>query len=188
MEGFIGEVRLFGGNFAPRNWAFCNGQLLEIAQFQELFAIINTTYGGDGRTTFALPDIRGRAVTHEGRGDGLSQHNLGKKYGEEENVMNVSNMPGHNHTGMATYMGQADGTNGDTSDPTNAFLAKAHNNNGELNIYDFDADPDDRLDMGEETVNFTVANAGSGTPFNNMQPTLVSNYIICLTGIFPSRS
>ena len=127
-EPYIGEIRMFGGRFAPRGWALCNGQLIAISANYELFTILGTTYGGDGRTTFALPDIRGRAVTQEGTGDGLSQHRLGKKYGEEESVMNVPNMPSHNHTGMATYMGQADGTNGDTSDPTNAFLAKVQNN------------------------------------------------------------
>ncbi|MEZ4851917.1 MAG: tail fiber protein [Bacteroidia bacterium] len=188
MDGMIGEIRIFAGNFAPRTWAFCNGQLLSIVENQELFAILGTTYGGDGRTTFGLPDIRGRAVVHEGTGDGLMNRRLGAKFGSETITMNIMNMPSHTHSATANYLGQADGDNGDLSDPTDAFLASAVNNNGPLNIYDIDHDPDDRFEMGDEAVDFTLMNTGAGLPFDNMQPSLAVNYIICTMGLFPSRN
>ena len=94
----IGEITMFGGNFAPRNWAFCSGQLLAISSNQSLFSILGTTYGGDGRTTFALPDLRGRTAIQQGRGPGLSDRRLGHKGGSETNTMSITEMPSHNHT------------------------------------------------------------------------------------------
>ena len=189
-NGYTGEIRLFGGNFAPRNWAFCAGQLLPIAQYTALFSLLGTIYGGDGRTQFKLPDLRGRAATQFGTGPGLSTHQIGQPYGVENTNMNINMLPNHNHTGKVTYLGQADNDLGNTADPTNAYLAKAHNNTGELNIYDIDQDPDDRYNMGAEnmTVTKNVNNTGSSNPINIMAPSLGLNFIICLNGLYPSRS
>ena len=98
MEPFLGQTILFAGNFAPRGWALCEGQLLPINQYQALFSILGTTYGGDGRTTFGLPDMRSRSPMHEGQGPGLSQRNLGVKTGTEYNVLNTTQIPAHTHT------------------------------------------------------------------------------------------
>lgn len=98
QDGMIAEIRMFGGNFAPRTWAFCDGQLLPISQNQALFSLIGTIYGGDGRTTFALPDLRGRVAVHPGQGPGLSDYRVGQKGGSETNTLNVTQLPSHNHT------------------------------------------------------------------------------------------
>ncbi|MCG8476540.1 MAG: tail fiber protein, partial [Cytophagales bacterium] len=98
MKGIVGEIRLFGGNFAPRNWAFCEGQLLSISQNSSLFSIVGTTYGGDGRTTFALPDLRGRSAVHAGTGAGLTTRTLGQRLGNEHITLTVQQLPSHNHT------------------------------------------------------------------------------------------
>ena len=97
QEPFLAQISLFGGNFAPRGWAFCDGQLLPIAQYSAVFALLGTTYGGDGRTTFALPDMRGRALLHAGGGPGLTFRRLGDKSGAEEITLTVQQMPSHNH-------------------------------------------------------------------------------------------
>jgi len=100
MEPLIGQIMMFAGNFAPRGWAFCEGQLLAINQYQALFSILGTTYGGDGRTTFGLPDLRGRVPMHPGNGPGLSSKRLGQKGGSETNTLNVSQLPSHNHLSL----------------------------------------------------------------------------------------
>ena len=112
MEPFIGQLMLFGGNFAPRGWAMCDGQLLPIAQYSALFSILGTTYGGDGRTTFALPDLRGRVPMGFGHGPGLSAHGLGSKGGEENVTLTTSQIPSHSH--------QAMGSNADGNAPSPA--------------------------------------------------------------------
>ena len=190
MEGMIGEIRLFAGNFAPRDWAFCAGQDLQIAMNSALFSILGTTYGGDGRNYFKLPDFRGRAATHQGTGPGLDPHYLGRSYGYETVSLNLTNLPLHNHPGEATYVGRADGAYGTTSNPANAYLAKARNNAGDLNIYDIDPDPADRFNMGAETMTVTkdVDNTGGNGPVDIMGPSLTLNFIICIQGFYPSRS
>ena len=97
MDPMLAQIMMFGGNFAPRGWAFCDGQLLPISQYTALFSIIGTTYGGDGRTTFALPDLRGRAPIHAGTGPGLSTRKIGQKFGTQEDYLNVTQLPSHNH-------------------------------------------------------------------------------------------
>ena len=173
MEPFLGQITIFAGTFAPRGWALCDGQILPIASYTALFSLLGTTYGGDGRTTFALPDLRGRAPIHAGSGPGLSNRRLGEKSGAETNVLAVSNLPAHNH-GFA-IPAKAEGNTDDPSgnfiagDGTNAFATPA-------------ASGDVTMGAG------TTGNTGSSTPVNNMQPFLTVNYIIALTGIFPSRS
>ena len=178
-EPFIGEITMFGGNFAPRSWALCDGQLLAINQNQSLFSLLGTTYGGDGRVTFALPDLRGRAPLHEGNGPGLSQRNLGSKGGLENHTLSVNEMPSHTHT-MNDPALKATANPANTTDPMGAALAIAPAyNDSELPA----------TAMREGSVDHPVpGNAGSGSSHNNMQPFQVINFIIALTGIFPSRN
>ncbi len=197
MEGMIGEIRLFAGNFAPRTWALCQGQLLSIAQNQALFSILGTTYGGDGRTTFALPDLRGRAPIGQGTGPGLSTRNLGARFGEQSVILSQSQMPSHNHTAQLTapgYKGAVkplalNGKGSKTTDPSDAFMADASSD-----IYA----STNNVEMGESPVEIAadptqpgsvaVFNTGGSQPHDNMQPSLVLNYIICMIGVFPSRN
>lgn len=170
-EPFIGQIVMFGGNFAPRGWAFCNGQLLAISSNQALFSILGTTYGGDGRTTFALPDLRGRFPMHEGQGPGLSNRQLGQKSGTETVALNVNEMPGHSHALKCnTARGNAD-------NPQNAVPADADRDR----IYSTSGP---NADMSSQAI----ANIGGGQPHNNMPPFQVVNFIIALVGVFPSRN
>ena len=169
-QPFIGEIRWFAGNFAPRGWAFCDGQLLPIAQNQALFSILGTTYGGDGRTTFGLPDMRGRGMLHEGRGPGLTQHNLGQKAGNETETLNVTQQPSHSHTL------RADSSGGDSVLPNDRVISKV----GRLRV--FTNTPDS--DMGVSSI----ASTGGSQSHNNMQPYTTLSCIIALQGVFPSRN
>jgi len=166
MEGTIGEIRLFGPNWAPRNWALCEGQILPINQYQALFSILGTTYGGDGRTSFALPDLRGRAAIHEGQDFG-EPYALGQKGGQERVVLTLNELPAHNHDPLANT------EEGDEADPTDRFYAQ-HGNN----VYAGNGD----VSMGATT------NTGGGQSHENMQPWLATSYIICIQGAFPSRN
>jgi len=182
MEGMIGEIRMFGGNFAPRAWALCDGQLLPINQNTALFSIIGTIYGGDGRTTFALPDVRGRAVLGPGNGPGLSSYREGQKGGTETNTMSVATMPSHSHSfniatsDAAPFAGQASSLSQLTVTPNDPSLTAtgirySATSNGAMH-----AD------------SFSLGNTGGGQSFNNMAPYQTVNFIICLQGVFPSRS
>jgi microcystin-dependent protein len=177
MLGTIGTIIYFAGTFAPRNWALCNGQLLQIASNTALFSIIGTTYGGDGRVTFALPDLRGRASIGAGTGPGLPTYRLGQSGGTETNIMSIQTMPSHNHT--ASGVVKAKNGAGDETNPGGGYFATAGSD-----LYAEESN----TDMAADSVSVTVGNTGSGTPINNMQPYLVVNHIICLTGIFPTRS
>lgn len=177
MEAFIGSIILFAGNFAPRGWAFCDGRLLAIAQNTALFSILGTTYGGDGITTFALPDLRGRVPVHAGNGSqgpGLEAVQLGEAAGTNTTTLLTTNMPAHNHTLAAT-------TNaGDSSNPEGAVLAG----------FGTDAPPTGPYSTGPANTILAVNAVGvsGGTqPFSIMQPYLGLNYIIALEGIFPSQ-
>ena len=176
MEPFLGQIIMFGGNFAPRSWAFCDGQLLSIQQNTALFSILGTTYGGDGRTTFGLPDLRGRVPVHAGNGPGpgLSAWRIGQKGGSETNTLTVQQLPAHNHTGSLKVSNQA----GEETDPTGAYLG----NTESTELYQSAATGQ----MAADSV--ATNNTGGGQPVNNIQPALALNYIICLQGIFPSRS
>lgn len=194
-DGMIGEVRLFAGNFAPRNWAFCDGQLLAISQNDALFSILGTTYGGDGRTTFGLPDLRGRTAVQQGNGPGLSDTNLGQKKGAEFSEVNVNNLPAHTHSvADATWKPRASSVAGNNDDPVGNILARAEDAAGTKNIYatqaDFDGSPSDQVDMvaPELAVTAVGTTGGSGASIPNRQPYLGLRYIICLFGTYPSRS
>jgi microcystin-dependent protein len=184
MEGFIGEIRIFAGNFAPRSWAFCEGQLLAISQNNALFSILGTTYGGDGRTTFALPDLRGRVPVGFGNGPGLTDRRLGAKGGTEQNTLNATQIPSHNHNVAVLTANTAT-----SASPENAFPAPISGRatttppaNMQATGYGTGTD----LNMGAGTVTF--GNTGGNQPLENRQPYIPIYYIIALFGTYPSRS
>lgn len=166
-EPFIAEIIMFGGNFAPRGWSFCSGQLIQVSQNSALFSILGTTYGGDGRTNFGLPDMRGRVPVHSGgtsAGPGLTARRLGEKSGQESVTLTAGQIPAHSHP---VFTGVADKTS-----PAAGFPAVA--NDGESNFHaDANASP--------------PASGGGGQSHDNMPPYLAVNFIIALIGTFPSR-
>jgi microcystin-dependent protein len=172
-EPFIGQITLGGWNFAPRGWATCSGQLLPISQNTALFSLLGTTFGGDGRTTFSLPDMRGRTVVGQGNGPGLSTISWGQKGGTSDTTLSVLNMPAHSH--------RVNSTNaiGNLSGPGTDFLAKAAP--GTQNIY-HNGPPTQQMDPA------MISTEGGGRSFSNMQPFIGMYYVIALQGIFPSRS
>ncbi|RFS15514.1 phage tail protein [Emticicia sp. C21] len=177
MEGTIGEIRMFAGNFAPKSWAFCQGQLLSIAQNTALFSILGTTYGGNGQTTFALPDFRSRVPVGQGQGPGLSPIDLGEVAGSETNTLTISQLPAHIHSLNAS-------ANGPTINTANGNLlaSQSRSNGGTMpNVYVANSGA---VPMANSAIGVT----GGSQPFNNMQPYLGMNFIICLQGIFPSRN
>lgn len=164
-EPFLAEVRIVGFNFAPRGWAFCDGQILPINQNQSLYSLLGTTYGGDGRTSFALPDMRGRCPIHVGNG-----HREGQKSGEETHTLAANEMPQHTHVARATN------TAASLNQPAGNLLGQVPSQIYSLN--------------GTNTAlaSGTVANVGGGQAHENMQPYLAINFCIALRGLFPSRN
>jgi microcystin-dependent protein len=181
MEGTIGEIRMFAGTFAPKNWAYCQNQIIAISTNSALFSILGTTYGGNGQTTFALPDFRGRTAVGTGNGPGLSGYELGQMGGSENTTLLLSNMPSHNHVVSGTVTVKATGDGGTGIDPSNR-------NFGPGNTYTDSTT--DLVDMaaGNTDVRLTTVPVGSNAPFSNIQPYLAMNYIICMYGIYPSRN
>ena len=169
-EEYIGEIRMFAGNFAPRNWAYCNGQLLSIAENTALFAIIGTTYGGDGRTNFALPDLRGRVPLHAGSGPGLTNKYLGQMGGYERVTLSVAQIPSH------THQARASSETPDTNSPEDAVPATK----ARTNLY-----TSETADVNMGTT--AIANTGGSQAHDNMPPFLTIHYIISLYGVYPSR-
>ncbi len=169
---------MFAGNFNPRGWSFCDGQLLSISQNQALFSLLGTTYGGDGRTNFALPELRGRVPVHAGSGPGLTPRSLGERSGTETNTLTVGNLAAHTHSGKVAVSSKT----GSRTTPVDSFLAPEAG--GTINLFRPSATANTFMGAGS-VVN---DNTGSNTPVNNMQPYLVVNYIIALEGIFPSRN
>jgi len=167
-EPFIGEIRWFAGNFAPRGWAFCDGQLMAIQQNQALFSILGTIYGGDGETTFGLPDMRGRMPMHVGAGPGLTPRRLGEKTGAEINTLTVNQLPAHKHSL------HANSSSSRASDPTG-------NVSGSIRRGYSSADPD--MAMNEQAV----SNIGNAAPVTNVPPFETLHCIIALVGVFPSQ-
>lgn len=175
----LGSLCLFAGNFEPRGWAFADGRLLAISQNTALFSLLGTTYGGDGRTTFALPDLRGRAPLSAGQGPGLSFYNLGQKGGVEAETLTIQQMPSHTHQATGTARGTLDVPS--TTSPDNAVWAQPARDN----IY---ATGTPTINMAPNTVTVTVSPAGGSQPVSIMQPYLTLNWIIALQGIYPSRN
>ncbi|MCP8690153.1 phage tail protein [Marinobacterium sedimentorum] len=186
-EPFIGEIRLVGFNFAPRGWAFCQGQLLPISQNNALFALLGTQYGGDGRTTFALPDLRGRSPVGIEQGPGLSNITIGEQGGTESVTLTQVNMPSHSHTAEASIAIPANSTSSDTTaaPATNTVLGPASNSGRPGALYSTET-PNTTLEPFNNLV--TVQPAGGSQPVQTRNPFLGSNFIIALEGLFPSRS
>ena len=182
----LAEIRLFAGNFAPRSWALCQGQLLSIAQNQALFSLLGTIYGGDGRTTFALPDLRGRVAISPGTGPGLSPRSQGSRSGTENEMLNVNQIPSHNHvaTNNMQFRVRAASGSANTNEPTDNVLADS----GAANIYAGAGSADEKLGGVSSSGAITVVNNGSNQAHNNMMPYLSLNFIICTQGLFPSRN
>lgn len=163
-EPFLAEIMIVGFNFAPRGWAFCDGQILPINQNQSLFSLLGTTYGGDGRTSFGLPELRGRSPIHVGNG-----HNLGQKSGEERHTLQIGEIPQHTHVAQAS------------SSPANAPVPTGRILGAVNNMYHT---PQDLVPLEAGTL----ADGGASQSHENMQPYLAVNYCIALTGLFPSRN
>lgn len=171
-EPFIAEIRIFAGNFAPRGWAFCDGQLLPISQNTALFSLLGTTYGGDGKSTFALPDLQGRAPMHPGRGPGLTDRRLGERSGAETVTITEAQMPNHMH-GVNVNSGPAASNNA-----ADLFFSRTTSNNVYTNVATSNAPMSGNM----------LASAGGSQAHNNMQPYLAINFILALVGLYPSRS
>jgi microcystin-dependent protein len=169
-DPFVAEIRIFPFNFAPRGWAWCDGQLLPLSQNTALFSLLGTTYGGNGRSNFALPDLQGRAPMHPGQGSGLSLHDLGETGGSETVTLLESEIPGHNHTfRVSTQIGlenRPPGQNWAQGDGINLYAA-----------------PNPLVPMSGQAL----APAGNDQPHNNMQPSLTFYFCIALQGVFPPR-
>jgi microcystin-dependent protein len=179
MEGTIAEIRLFAPNFAPRNWAFCNGQILSISQNTALFSLLGTTFGGNGQTTFALPNLQSRAAVGTGTGIGLSGYTLGQSSGAEAATITANNVPPHNHPVTGTIKMPTSTT------PANAVTPAGNNfaNDGSPKYNTSGSG----TTMAPATLNLAVSPGGNGLA-SNIMPYLAINYIICLFGIFPSRN
>jgi microcystin-dependent protein len=178
MEGTLAEIRMFAGNFSPRGWQFCNGQLLAISQWTAVFALVGTTYGGNGQTTFGVPDFRGRVAVGTGNGAGLTSVQLGEMSGINTSTLLNINLPAHNHTvsGQVTPQAATDGAL--NSDPNGRFLGPGS----------FFAAAGDNIGMAPiPATGLTTSIVGANTPISLMQPYLGMNYIFCVEGIFPSR-
>lgn len=169
-EPFVGEIRMFAGNFAPRGWAFCDGQLLAVSQNDALFSLLGTIYGGDGRTTFGLPDLRGRLPIHAGHGPGLSERRLGSKGGAEKVTLTVNELPSHTHPL------QASGQTALQTSPQGNVLGTTTS----IDVYRVTS-PDEN--MAAEAINTT----GGSQSHTNIMPFLCVHFIIALVGIYPSR-
>ena len=187
MEEFIGVIKSFAGNFPPRGWQFCNGQIVAIAPNTALFSLIGTTYGGNGQTTFALPDLRGRAPIGQGQGPGLSNYAWGEPSGTENTSILINNLPAHNHAAVSTLALNASTAAATVSTPAqgNALGAGKDINTDAVSMYTT-ATPNIPLAGG--SVATTVGISGGSVPISILQPTLAISYIICFQGIFPSRN
>ncbi|MDQ1708523.1 MAG: hypothetical protein QOJ88_1734 [Pyrinomonadaceae bacterium] len=175
-DPFVAEIRIFPFNFPPTGWAFCDGQLMPISQNTALFSLLGTTYGGDGKSTFALPDLQGRSPMHPGQGPGLSLHDLGEEGGSETVSLLPTEIPAHAHN-----VGRATEANGDSVTPVGSIWAQTPGGRGSIFTY---APAPATAVMNANAIKPT----GGGQPHNNMQPYLTLNFCIALQGVFPPRT
>ncbi len=186
-EPFLAEIIMFGGNFAPRGWALCDGQILPINQNQALFSLLGTSYGGDGRTTFGLPDLRGRAPIHPGRAIGTSQDfALGQRSGNEDTTLTLANLPAHSHTvstGNSSLVIPCGNDNEDESTPSSDH-SMGPSPDGNL----YTSTPTGTMAGFSESIAPQTFPTGTSLPYTNMQPSLTITFIIAIQGLFPSRS
>ena len=178
MDPYIGEIRLFAGTFAPQGWSFCDGRSLSVQNYEALFSVLGTRWGGDGRTTFNLPDLRGRVVVGSGQGPGLASYAIGQRAGEESVRLYEHAMPAHTHALMVSK------NPAQSKVPTNAVFAKTACSTapaGREGLAYAKSEGDDRPLAPE-----TIAMVGSGEPHDNVMPGLAINYIIALQGFYPS--
>jgi microcystin-dependent protein len=190
---FLGQITLFAGNFAPRAYAFCQGQLLPIASNTALFSILGTVYGGDGRTTFGLPDLRGRCAIHPGRGPGLSTYVLGERQGIERVNLNLLQLPSHNHTTSHDISATVNAIATDASSPSPATgdsIAKTATDLGDVvNAYAPSGTATNvNLTAGAFGGSVVLSNTGGSQSHENRRPFIAVNYIIALQGTYPARS
>ncbi len=178
MEGVMAVITCVAYDFAPKNWAYCNGQTLAIAQNQALFSLLGTTFGGNGVTTFQLPNLQGRVPINTGQGPGLSNYNLGQVGGVETNTLTINNLPSHTHSGNVAMRMQSNSDAGDQSRAANGLYAPV------TAAYASTAN----VQMATPTYNLIIGTAGAGQAFSMRPPLLAINYVICTAGIFPSRN
>ena len=178
---FLAEIVMFGSNFAPRSWAFCDGQLLPISSNTALFSLLGTIYGGDGRTTFQLPDLRGRVPMGPRTGAGLTPRTLGQRGGVEDVTLNTNQIPSHNHS--ASSQANAVAGVGNSNDAANNFWSK----DAGVSSATYNTGPSDAT-MNTGAVSTTIGNTGGNQSHTNVQPFLCVNFIIALQGVFPSRN
>ena len=179
MDGTMAEIRMFAPNFAPRSWAICRGQLLPIAQNQALFSLLGSVYGGNGTTTFALPDLQGRVPVGTGQSAGLSNYSLGQKSGIETTTLTAGNLPAHTHPVTGTI--KVATTNQPANEPSPNGKYFANDGSPKFNL------TNTGNSMKPANLNMAVAIAGNGQNLENRMPYLGFNYIICLQGVYPTR-
>lgn len=172
-DPIIGEIRIFAGNYAPQDWHLCDGQLLSINEHQALYSLLGTTYGGDGHSTFGLPDLRGRLPVGQGAGPGLTPRRLGQTTGTEKVTLQATELPGHTHAWMAAT------AVADSNTPAGTLLAATASEP----LYDMVTDPKQITPLNAPACGAT----GGGQPHDNVMPGLAINYIICLNGFYPER-
>jgi len=186
----MAEIRLFAADFQPKNWAYCSGQLLAINTNQALFSLLGTTFGGNGVTTFSLPDLRSRVAVGTGQATGGSYYQLGQMSGSENNTLLLTNLPAHNHLAqpLALKVSSADGMQSDPSPTVNTLgaLADSSGSGTAPNFAYNNLAPDIPLNVGSAAS--LTGYTGSNQPVSNIQPSLGMNYVICLYGIYPSRN
>ncbi|AJQ93338.1 phage tail protein [Gynuella sunshinyii] len=170
-ESYIGEIRIFAGTFAPRQWTFCEGQILSIADHSALYAVIGTAYGGDGRSSFGLPDCRGRLPVHTGNGNGLTPRVQGQSYGSERVTLTVDQLPAH------THLFQVSGNAPDEVDPAGMYIAKSTH-----------YAPVSKVTATGPLASESILPVGQSGYHENMMPTMFMNFILSLLGTFPSRN
>ncbi len=181
-DPYLGQIQMFGFNFAVRGWSLCNGQLIAISQNTALFSLLGTIYGGDGRSSFALPELRGRVPMHYGSGPGLGNYPIGVRGGVETVTLSPLEMPSHNHSTSAQH--KVTSSTASTTDPSSAYHAST---TGSTNIYNTSVGRG-ATSMAADAITITEQSQGGDQPHENRPPFLAVNFQIAMTGVFPSRS